>query len=1747
MAKCEVNSWVWITDPEECYLPAKVLKSYTPGEETKVETEDGEEHKLDAKASALTGPCNEEALNSNIDDLISISDLNEMSILHLLRIRFKKDIIYTNISAILVSVNPFKLLPLYTPEILDKYRNGSRDLPPHVFGTAYDSYNNMLQEKADQSVVISGESGAGKSEATKLILQYLADVSGRAADAATGDVAGHPLEEQLLSANPILEAFGNAKTLRNNNSSRFGKLITVYFNTQGSIIGGGVINYLLEKSRVVQQTVGERNYHIFYQLLSTLQAHPTIAAECNLKSAELFTYLNPKGKGVTLVDGISDEQDFEDLVKSMDMLNFGQLKTDIYHIIGGTLHFGNVDFKKTEKSGNEGSEVDDMDVVKTASKLWGVPAEEVSTVLTSKLVGAREKVKVDYTTSQAIDCRDAMVKKVYAELFQQIVDKINIELKGHGVKGKDRFIGVLDIFGFESFEVNSFEQLCINFCNEKLQFHFNEHIFKMELTLYEAEGITISGSTFVDNQPTLDLLEAKGGIFSLCDEEINVPRGSDAGFLSKVLSKFAKKNEEHPNCMKPRPNQIKDDISKNFGVLHYAGPVFYNCNAFLEKNKDSLHLDVVSVLAKSTVPTINSIFKAMEERLIAESQARGKKMVTLGGQFKDQLNQLIDTLNSTYPHFVRCMKSNDKKCGGIFESPRMQDQLRYAGLVEVCRIRKLGYPIRRQFTEFYNRFKVCNLLMPNLDQQLAFLEKEGVLIKGEWAKGKTRVFMRNQQSNDLELYREKAMTKVAVLVQTRARVMIAQIRYKSWKKILASLKAAVVTRTEPALKEVLDLVSELPYYGAHLADVKTARATLARVVDENRVFKLLENALVSGDLNSLKSAVDACSSLAPPVTASDTPLFAQCVEKIKEVEEMMATKEALIAAIASKDPAQLGAAIERAQKINLSAPELQQAVALKTRIEKQDEILGALKDATAAKDLDKMNEGLSRCQEVGIEGFPEIAAAEAVKEELLEQMRKDEAMRKKLEEEKAAAEKAAAEAKAKREGKIATVSAALDTAMESQDVTQLNKAVQDAIEMGLNDPKVQSANEMLSQLAAIVEVKSKIHASLESLEVKCMSGISSSDLGPLNAAIKQGDKLMTSASFPFPELDEAKTQFDSYKQQAQVFVDLQSGCETKERVQLKDAVSAADNLGMEIDLVAKAKNILRQLELDFRAEKEAKAMAGDYEEYEEEYDEAEEARRQRQVDAAQPKYALQYFSMLRDPNDYAKGAILNKSRIKASQLVHQTSKIPKSITVLDKETNKRALEIHKNLLGYMGDIHMPFPAMLAYDVLRKGFESKELRDEIYVQIIKQVTNNPRPESVAKGWQLMCMCCGTFPPSIDLEMHLLHFIMEKRESGKGAVTDYARYCIRTVEAMLSAGGTLGYVPVVEEILAFKERPPILATISLVDGGVVVTDMPVTPDTNASKIIECICQMLNLEDPRTDMLGIFVYDLGDNSGEPQDNVPYHDLQRTPRPLRNEEFLGDVVVNKARTQRDFKFVFKKKIFLAHHNVRSEDPHYERLLFMQGEDEAIVQGNIELPDAETAAWLGSISMVVWGGKALGDTVEELVAKNVLDFIPVHWRKKMPAEKWAELVLEYKSQHMCPPDIEEESEEGVAWYNNLQYQFLETLQQSPMYGMHWFYVHPYLSETKQYPKVIRTLPYRIALAFSQEGLAIFNMSNECIVNYPFAEIFRWGGSSGLFSIILGDEKSGTQFDLSVITSQGNDIAGCILDHIRGIMDHPAN
>jgi hypothetical protein len=454
----------------------------------------------------------------------------------------------------------------------------------------------------------------------------------------------------------------------------------------------------------------------------------------------------------------------------------------------------------------------------------------------------------------------------------------------------------------------------------------------------------------------------------------------------------------------------------------------------------------------------------------------------------------------------------------------------------------------------------------------------------------------------------------------------------------------------------------------------------------------------------------------------------------------------------------------------------------------------------------------------------------------------------------------------------------------------------------------------------------------------------------------------------------------------------------------------------------------------------------------------------------------------------------------------------------------------------MGDKQLPFPAMLAQDILRKGYEYKPIRDEIYLLIIKQLTNNPRPESVAKGWQVMCMCVGTFPPSPEFENFLLHYIIEKRDRGRGAVIDYARYCLRTLEAMLNSGDGTGFVPSVEEILAYKERPPILATIYLVDGNIITENLPLTPDLNVGKVLEMCSGWLDLKDSRTNTLGMFVYDLGEiedsrMGDNPYDKTPYADLKRTPRPLRNEDYMGDTIVQKARQRRNFKFVLKRKIFLPKYNYRGDDPFFERMTYLQAEDETIIQGNLEIPSISEAVHLAAISMAVAFGEDMPATVDEMIDASVIDFVPPDWRESKPAKQWAELILQYRDSLIyVEPD-------------DLQDQFLQIVQKNPVYGSHWFYAHKLDPTSIQgIPKAIQKLPYDLILAFNSDGMHIYDFSRQLLISFPYSDICRWGGSSSQFSLIMADDQTNESYEFVLITSQAADMAAIILDHIRAIM-----
>jgi myosin heavy subunit len=1720
-------------------------------------TEDGEDLLLNEKQTMDLMHCNEEALDSACEDLCNISDLNEPSILHLLRKRYREDKIYTNVSSILISVNPFKLLPLYTSEMLDYYKTGVRDKAPHVFATAHNAFHDMLSNQHDQSVVISGESGAGKSEATKLILQFLTEVAGQTESSGKKHKTSE-LEQQLLAANPILEAFGNAKTLRNNNSSRFGKLITVNFDKTGAIIGGGIINYLLEKSRVVGQAHGERNYHIFYQLLTLVDTDPNTADDLHLSNAELFHLTNDSG--TINVEGISDEKDFEDFQNSMNILKFSEeQKKGIFTIVAGVLHFGNVVMKSIERDNVNGSEIENPDVLATACQLWGVDKEATAECLTYKKIGA-DKILVAYNAVQALDARDAMCKRVYADLFQNIVDHINVTLSA-GNKPRHKFIGVLDIFGFESFEVNSFEQLCINYCNEKLQYHFNEHIFSMEQALYAQEAIKISSSSFVDNQPCLDLLELKvSGLYAMCDEEINVPRGSDEGLLNKIFKRHNEKGKAHPNIIQPAPRQCIGH-TKCFGIQHYAGPVYYNVTGFLEKNKDQVHADILTVLSKSTMPLVRTLIPAPAA---AQKGGRGgpSKTQTLGGQFKTQLVDLINTLNSTAPHFVRCMKPNELKAGDNFNSGRMQEQLRYAGLVEVCRIRKLGYPVRLEFKSFYGRFRCINLTAKTLDVQLDSFVKKGLLVGDEWAKGNTRVFMRTAQSQRLELAREVAILEVLLKVQRNARRFICMQRYKGWKILLNSLEQAISFREKTALIDLIDMSFELPLGGGHLDVVKRAKALQARLQDEERICAVLGQAIKHREITALRLAVaSAQTPKMTPALADTLPQGAVLVSKAQKIIERLEAESALRAeltkAITARDLQQLRDALGKCSCLQpepLVCQETKEGQALLVRLEEEEASLQDLTAAAAAAtiaNMDSLDSLFEKCTKLGLENHALYTSAQARHSELYGELQK------KLAVDEAAHEAAriAAEKKHKemlalkelRSKEIAAAAASITAAVtaavtvhEKGHVTleqgastleQLDSAIGTMMETGFTDsPELAEAKNVRKLLGLKHDHADKLTALVDDLKRSIQenpSSLTQEHLKPLSAAIDEVKASDIPKKYGITAVVSIGTAaIDQYSGVIESIESLKASLKSGDKATMRKALDNLENLDVGGPDVREAKDILRAEELARRA-----ASAKDGTSPVTNYDEAEAARSLRHEIARQARFILRNYPALRSPDDFAKGMLFSKALVKENFLIWQKDPVPKSLTDLQRNENKVAVQIFKDLLGYMGDKQMPFPAMLAHDILSKGFESPGLRDEIYIQIVKQISRNARAESIAKGWQMMCMCAATFPPSVDFENFLLHFILDRYESSKGAVRDYAKYCLRILDGMLSAGEGSGFVPSVEEIQAYKERPPILATIELVDGNVITEDLPITPDFNVKKVLEICSGWLDLKDERSATIGMFVVDMGDNeeardANDPYSNSVYTSLPRTPRLLRDNEFMGDVIVQKSRQKRNFKFVLKKKVFLPEHNYHGDDQHYERLVFLQAEDEAIVKGNITVDSEAEALRLTCLSLAVTFGPDLPEDVESLLDASMADFLLPDWRDVRSLQEWAMAILAQRGNLLSQSSADMQSE------------FVDIVSKSPTYGMHWFYV----LKVNNSPEVVKQLPKKLILGFNADGMHCYSDDMEFLVTFAYADIYRWGGSSSQFCLIIFDADSDSSFELIVATAQASDIAATILDHIQAIM-----
>uniref|UniRef100_A0A8C7LAF2 Myosin IE n=1 Tax=Oncorhynchus kisutch TaxID=8019 RepID=A0A8C7LAF2_ONCKI len=696
---------------------------------------------------------------SGVDDMVLLSKINEDAIVDNLKKRYMDDYIFTYIGPVLISVNPFKQMPYFGDKEVEMYQGAAQyENPPHIYALADNMYRNMMIDRENQCVIISGESGAGKTVAAKYIMGYISRVSG-------GGPKVQHVKDIILQSNPLLEAFGNAKTVRNNNSSRFGKYFEIQFSSGGEPDGGKISNFLLEKSRVVMRNPGERSFHIFYQLIEGATGEQK--SSLGITSLDYYNYLNQSGS--YKVDDINDKSDFQETVHAMEVIGIsGEDRGLVLQIVAGVLHLGNINFRE---AGNYAA-VESEEFLAFPAFLLGIDQKRLKEKLTSRKMDSKwgssmESIDVTLNVEQACYTRDALSKALHSRVFDFLVESINKAI----VKVHQEFnIGVLDIYGFEIFQKNGFEQFCINFVNEKLQQIFIELTLKAEQEEYIQEGIRWTPIEYFNNKIVCDLIESKlnpPGIMSILDDVCAtmhaVGEGADQTMLQKL--RVAINSHEHFNSW-----------NQGFIIHHYAGKVSYDAEGFCERNRDVLFSDLIELMQSSEIAFIRALFP---DNLNAEKKGRP---TTAGSKIKKQANDLVQTLMKCTPHYIRCIKPNETKKPKDWEESRVKHQVEYLGLKENIRVRRAGYAYRRVFRKFLNRYAI---LTKESWPTWRGDEKQGVLHllravnmdQDQFQLGRTKVFI-------------KAPESLFLLEETRERKFDSHARaiQKAWRKYVARKK-----------------------------------------------------------------------------------------------------------------------------------------------------------------------------------------------------------------------------------------------------------------------------------------------------------------------------------------------------------------------------------------------------------------------------------------------------------------------------------------------------------------------------------------------------------------------------------------------------------------------------------------------------------------------------------------------------------------------------------------------------------------------------------------------------------------------------------------------------------------------------------------------------------------------------------------------------------------------------------------------
>ncbi|KAM6297635.1 myosin-1B-like isoform 1-T1 [Aegotheles albertisi] len=918
----DAKSSVFVVHAKESYVKSTV-QSRESGKVT-VKTEGGETLTVkDDQIFSMNPP-----KYDKIEDMAMMTHLHEPAVLYNLKERYAAWMIYTYSGLFCVTVNPYKWLPVYNPEVVLAYRGKKRqEAPPHIFSISDNAYQFMLTDRENQSILITGESGAGKTVNTKRVIQYFATIAAsgdkKKEEQPAGKMQG-TLEDQIISANPLLEAFGNAKTVRNDNSSRFGKFIRIHFGATGKLASADIETYLLEKSRVTFQLKAERSYHIFYQIMSNKKPE---LIEMLLITTNPYDY-QYVSQGEITVPSINDQEELMATDSAIDILGFtADEKTAIYKLTGAVMHYGNLKFKQKQRE--EQAEPDGTEVADKAAYLMGLNSADLLKALCYPRVKVgNEYVTKGQTVQQVYNSVGALAKAVFEKMFLWMVVRINQQLDTK--QPRQYFIGVLDIAGFEIFDFNSLEQLCINFTNEKLQQFFNHHMFVLEQEEYKKEGIEWEFIDFgMDLAACIELIEKPMGIFSILEEECMFPKATDTSFKNKLYDQHLGKSN---NFQKPKP--AKGKAEAHFSLVHYAGTVDYNISGWLDKNKDPLNETVVGLYQKSSMKTLALLFasaagEAGQFSGIQASGGGGKKggkkkgssFQTVSALFRENLNKLMTNLRSTHPHFVRCIIPNETKTPGAMEHELVLHQLRCNGVLEGIRICRKGFPSRILYADFKQRYKVLNAsAIPEgqfIDSKKASEKLLGSIDVDhtQYKFGHTKVFFKAGLLGLLEEMRDEKLAQLITRTQARCRGYLMRVEYqrmverresifclqynirafmnvKHWPWMKLFFKIKPLLKSAESEKEMANMKEEFEKTKEDLAKSEAKRKEL-----EEKMVSLLQekNDLqlqVQAEADALADAEERCDQLIKTKI--------QLEAKIKEVTERAEDEEEINAELTAK-------------------------------------------------------------------------------------------------------------------------------------------------------------------------------------------------------------------------------------------------------------------------------------------------------------------------------------------------------------------------------------------------------------------------------------------------------------------------------------------------------------------------------------------------------------------------------------------------------------------------------------------------------------------------------------------------------------------------------------------------------------------------------------------------------------------------------------------------------------------------------